>query len=414
MSPNRYLDSILTGLILAYPALLLGVHSGMNGAFVLLLLVSCIALYRTDEPRVIWDRNCILFVLAMAAPVIAIFFSQAAHLKFKAADYDWAARFLFAIPIYLALRRSDLKTLPMLQYGMVFGTLSALIILMLHPFDWEFHRLTTGGFVNLIHFSDLALMLGFLCLFSINRTQLDSWPLLILKAFGWLAGIYMSMQTGERGAWLSIPILMLIWVSVQSERHIWRRLIFTSLGMLIVAVVIYLTVDRVYERVNLAYQDWLDYGNGHLDTSLGVRLQLWGVAIQLFLEHPFFGVGPGGFAQIMPKSAELGLITPLAATLGQGEVHNEILAKCAELGIFGLLATFAVLVLPCVIFFRVLKTQDSSARVASLMGLCLVTGFFVFGLTVEIFNLKMTAAFYATTLAILMANATRLPRDKES
>jgi O-antigen ligase len=40
------------------------------------------------------------------------------------------------------------------------------------------------------------------------------------------------------------------------------------------------------------------------------------------------------------------------------------------------------------------------------MGICLVLGFFIFGLTVEIFNLKMTATFFAFTLAVLMAAAT--------
>jgi O-antigen ligase len=39
------------------------------------------------------------------------------------------------------------------------------------------------------------------------------------------------------------------------------------------------------------------------------------------------------------------------------------------------------------------------------MGICLVIGFFIFGLTVEIFNLKMTATFFAFTLAVLMAVA---------
>jgi O-antigen ligase len=37
------------------------------------------------------------------------------------------------------------------------------------------------------------------------------------------------------------------------------------------------------------------------------------------------------------------------------------------------------------------------------MGMCLTLGFFVFGLSVETFNLKMTAAFYSLTVAVLLA-----------
>jgi O-antigen ligase len=40
------------------------------------------------------------------------------------------------------------------------------------------------------------------------------------------------------------------------------------------------------------------------------------------------------------------------------------------------------------------------------MGICVTLGFFVFGLTVETFDLKMTAAFYSLTVAALLAIAT--------
>jgi O-antigen ligase len=59
-----------------------------------------------------------------------------------------------------------------------------------------------------------------------------------------------------------------------------------------------------------------------------------------------------------------------------------------------------------VILWRSLNARDAQTKVAGLMGMALVSGFFIFGLTVEIFNLKMTAAFYALTLAVLMAAAT--------
>ena len=51
------------------------------------------------------------------------------------------------------------------------------------------------------------------------------------------------------------------------------------------------------------------------------------------------------------------------------------------------------------------------------MGMCVTLGFFVFGLTVETFNLKMTAAFYSTTIAVLLAAATATgehPKDRAS
>lgn len=399
-------NKLFTLILLAYPALLLVIQGAMNRMFLLLLLVSFYFLWQSRKSRPHWDSNATAFALAMVSPVVAIFLSQAYHDEFRAPPYDWAARFLFAIPIFLALRQAKPHAVSMLQYGAPIGALIGLAWLMVYPYTWSDTRATTGLFLNLIHFCDLALILGFLSLFAVNRALHDSTPILLLKIGGFLAGFYMAMQTGQRGAWLAIPVLALLWVYGQGFLNPWRKLGIAGLLLLIAAILAYFSMDLVQQRANLVYQDLVDYGNGSKDTSIGIRLQLWQAAIHLFMEHPLFGVGPDGYAKMMPILAVQGMVTPIAAGLGQGEVHNEILAKTAGLGVFGLLAIMAVYLVPAVIFLRSLNTPDAQKKIAGLMGLGLVIGFFIFGLTVEIFNLKMTAAFYALTLAVLMAAAT--------
>jgi len=88
-------------------------------------------------------------------------------------------------------------------------------------------------------------------------------------------------------------------------------------------------------------------------------------------------------------------------------VHNGILAKSVGFGIFGLLSIVSVYTVPLFIFLRSTRTSFAQAKTAAFMGICLVTGFIIFGLTVEIFNLKMTAAFYSLTVAVLLAAATK-------
>jgi len=98
-----------------------------------------------------------------------------------------------------------------------------------------------------------------------------------------------------------------------------------------------------------------------------------------------------------------GIITPLAAELGLAEVHNQILSYSVKYGVFGLISGIAIYLVPFVIFTQSLRFSVGEKRVAGLMGICLVTGFFIFGLTVEIFNLKNTITFYSLTLASLLA-----------
>jgi len=402
-----FANSLTILILLSYPALLLTVRSSMGVLFAVLLIVSLISLIqqRNSNSPPHWDKYSITFSLAMASPVIAIFLSEAYHGSFNAPNYDWASRFLLAIPIYLALRRSDIRAITFLQYGIPLGALIGLIALKLHPFDWG-GRYTTSSFFNLIHFSDTTLMLGFLSLFSINWTRKDHPLILLFKLSGFAAGVYMSVQSGERGGWLAMPILLMLWVAAHSKEKFWLKF---SLAIIIVGVAAWLgytKVDVVHSRIDLIFSDLTAYANGNNDTSIGLRLQLYSAATHLFTAHPIFGIGPGIFPQIMPSLAASGLLTPLGAAAGTSEVHNEILHKCAETGIFGLISILAVYFVPISIFWRMGKSTDSTIRIASFMGLCLMIGFFIFGLTVEIFDLKMTATFFSITLAILMAVST--------
>ena len=401
-------DRIAWVILLCYPALLLTVNGAMGVMYFLLLLASLIHLYRirTSHTTPYWDRYSIPFALAMASPILAIFLSQAYHRSFNPAAYDWASRFLLCIPIFLALRKSTLPTITIVQFGLPIGTLVALLMLLIHPYNWGV-GLTTSHAFNLIHFSDTALILGFLSLFSINWEHKDHALVLALKILGFISGCYMSFQSGERGGWIEIPLLILLLVISFNRKNVWLK-VSVAIPVVIGSIWLsYLMSHMIHSRIDLIFSDIYSYSHGNKDTSVGLRLQLYLAALHLFIENPFFGVGPGEFAHSMPSLTASGLLTPLGGVAGLSEVHNEILEKCAETGLFGFLSMLSVYFVPVYIFWRTAKSTYSTARIASLMGLCLVMGFFIFGLTVEIFNLKMTAAFFSLTLAVLIATATR-------
>jgi len=399
-------DNLIMLILFCYPTLLLTVRGSMGLLFGLALIISVVQLYHMRKfPSIShWDSGSIAFAFAMASPVAAIFLSQAYHGDFKAPPYDWASRFLLAIPIFLALRQANIRVITVLQYGLPLGAVIGVIALKAHPFDWG-GRYTTSSFFNLIHFSDTALMLGFLSLFSINWARKDHRLILVLKLCGFVAGLYMSIQSGERGGWVAIPLLLLLWGVAHSKTNLWLKFGAVILLVVSIAWLSYSTVDIVRNRVDLAFSDIHEYAHGNKDTSIGIRFQLYLAAIHLFIEHPFFGVGPGEFAKFMPELNANGMLTPIAAGLGTSEVHNEILHKCAEMGLLGLISILSIYLVPSYLFWRSIKSKQSSISAAGLMGICLVFGFFIFGLTVELFDLKMTATFFAFTLAILMAAA---------
>jgi O-antigen ligase len=401
-------NRIIMLILLCYPALLLTVRGSVGIAFFILLVISVISLYRMRGIPSIshWDNYSIAFSLAMASPTFAIVLSQTYFGEFYSPAYDSASRFLLAIPIFLVLRQMKVHTLTALQFGLPVGVLIGLAILIRDPFIWDINRHTTSKAFNLIHFSNTVLMLGFLSLMSINWNRKDPTFILALKFCGFLAAVYMSAQTGERGSWIAIPILLFLWLIAHSRKSIFSKFAATTLVSICVIWLSYTMTDIVHNRVDAFLNELGGYEQGNQNTSVGARLMIWSAAFQLFLEHPVFGLGPNGFAHAMSTLQSAGSITPYVAEMGRAEAHNEILAKCASTGLFGLLSILSIFIVPLYIFLRSTNSIISTTRIAGYMGLCLVLGFFIFGLTVEVFNLKMTATFFSLTLAILMAAAT--------
>jgi O-antigen ligase len=402
---NTPLFNIIVMLILlTYPALLLTVRGSMGVLFGVMLIISVVHLFRIRHTLSIphWDGYSIAFALAMASPVLAIFLSQAYHRDFNSPPYDWASRFVLAIPIFLMLRQTNFRAISVLQYGLPLGALVGLFVL---PFNQLAINHRWPEFSNHIHFGDTALILGFLSLFSINWVKKDHPLVLVLKLCGFVSGVYMSINTESRGGWIAIPILFLLWIAAHNKKDFWLKFVISTLVVMGMLLLSYLKLEIVHARIDSIFSDIHNYVLGNKDTSIGIRFQLYLAATHLFFDNPIFGAGPGGFSQAVTALAASGRLTPDAGILGASEVHNEILLKCAETGIFGLLSILSVYLVPIFIFRHSTKSTTSSVKIAGFMGICLVFGFFIFGLTVETFNLKMTATFFAFTLAVLMAAA---------
>jgi len=184
-----------------------------------------------------------------------------------------------------------------------------------------------------------------------------------------------------------------------------RALTFAALSFIVALAALVAFLSPMHQRfVELA--DELQTVRTNWDTSTGLRLQIWQAAWHLFLQNPVFGIGPDQFANAAPKLVEEGYLSPLGAAYAKAEVHNEILTRAVTLGMFGLAAALLIYVVPFALFVRAAGSPEEIKRRAGVLGACFVTSFFVFGLSVEIFDLKMTATFYSLTVAVLLAVAT--------
>ena len=406
MNNNVYSNLVVALILSLYPILLFAVRGGMNAALILLACLSMFILFQQRRRPGTKDSDSRLFGFAMSSALLAILLSQLYHQDMQARHFDSAARFLLAIPVFMALRNMDMRGLRVIQFAFPLGAITALVlVLALGGGNYLGSNRAGISFINPIHFGNLALMLGFLSAFSINWHETDRAPLLLLKLAGLLSGLAVSILSGSRGGWLAVPFFLLLWLLYRSSGKIVSKLAAGIAGSALIIIAAYFFIETVHLRLNEVYSDLAAFSQGHTDTSVGLRLQLWQAAIYLFMEHPLFGLGVEGYGQAMDRLMSAGYLTPLAAEMGKAEVHSEILSYTARYGAFGLFSILMLYLVPFVLFWHAARSDSRSRRGAALMGMGLTLGFFIFGLTVEMFALKMTASFYSLSLAVLLAIA---------
>lgn len=422
----RWVARLVMGLLVVYPALLLVVAGAVNTVFFVLFLLSVGLLsqqkWRTraathkvlapDSHDPLSRSSALLYTLSMAGLPVAVFIGQWANQRWGWPYYDAVSRFLLSIPIFFALRRLLPAQLLALWPGMVLGAVVAAAAVLIDPHNWGgaqgLARVGTS-FVNPIHFGDLALTLGVLPLFGLGWREVANPPRqridLVLALLAACAGLYASILSGSRGGWIALPVFLFLFCIMHRHAMTVRPALASVAGLLLLISAAYWSMPEIHQRLALIASNLHAFDRGDENTSIGIRFQLWKAAWVIFTEHPLFGTGMGGFKAMMTPMQQAGLLTPLAADFGRQEVHNEILSRLSQLGLFGLVAICAVYAVPAWLFWRRLNADSSACRSAARMGVALISGFFVYGLTVETFDLTMTAAFYALSTAVLLAAA---------
>ena len=195
------LEYMFGAILLCYPALLFLVRGGMNGAFFILTILALFLLISRKAYKNRLDKADRYFSIAMASGLIAILLSQLYHHDMIARYFDSDSRFLLAIPILLALRHINIRMLSILQYAFPLGAIAALVaVLVTNP---NVKTYASSSFMNHIHLGDMALLLGFLSVFSVNWTGRDHLLVKLLKILGLLAGMIVSVLSSARGGWIA-------------------------------------------------------------------------------------------------------------------------------------------------------------------------------------------------------------------
>lgn len=412
LNPQKsILDPFMLLALGLFPLLYMTLRSWTN-AFVFVLFFLAI-FYIVKNPksiqRALQDSASKWIIFTLCSPLIAIFISQSFRQEYSSTAFDGPSRILFTALIFIYLKDRQINFTKLIEWIIPISLIICLAAYVLNPAAsamWG-NRAATY-FVDPLTFGTYCLILGFICLISIHINPNKEHPILTtLKVIGFLISGYLAIKSQSRTAWIAAIGLLILFSFVSfHKKYPTYPWILMVLGTIAIAAIYKLSPD-VHHRVNEGIQEVVTYFKANnFDTSLGIRISMVRVAINLIIENPLSGLKDG----VMPALKAIPSIQPfytdlLQQLIGDTGTHTEILAQGVRSGIWGLISSTALFLLPGLIFIKRVSHQNPRIRTAAIIGFTLVLGLFIASLTIQVFNLKYTSSFYALMIAALAAQA---------
>lgn len=362
--------------------------------------------------------------LALAMPVLALFFSQLVRGDWLISAYDGPSRMLFAVPILLYFSYLKLDFVKVLGISVPILLIATIASIHFHPeviAFWGGRYATT--FVDPNSFGNLSVIFTAFCAFNLDVNVLQkrstnpqisitlAW--FFYQLLGFMAGLYLVLGSSTRGSWLAIPVIVAIWLALHYRDLNARLLAFLSIVFLASFILIWLLFPHVFERFASGFTEishWFKHENR--DTSAGIRLSMWHITWDLYRQQPLFGYGDQGFKLYLNSPFIYAGATQTAKdTIHCCGPHNELLANMLRSGILGFLSVAGLFLVPLTIFVRHIKHHHIDVKLAAQLGTIYIVTLMICSLSMEVFNLKYTSSFYGLMIAGLMAQIISMRDD---
>jgi O-antigen ligase len=388
-------------LLLLFPATGLStpVGAGLTEAALVIIAIAGFAHFRQiwampdrlSEPLKLF---CILWLLSVALE----FFLMTIHGFSASRMHSPLLRIAAVISLVLMVEAAPKTRL--FWYGIALGCFSVFAIASYQKFHLNIERAT--GFHNAIHFGNFSLAMGMMALAALTQVRSASRLFKIMLGLATFAGVLTSLFSGSRGGWLALFLIFIPLISISKDK---KKMIFLALFFGAGLVLAYFLPETgVRLRIESITHDLTAYGQGNIETPIGMRFELFRSSFNVFLAHPFIGVGDN-FKFALDEMARLG--KPAAPGHSLNDTHNEVIYALLRGGVFGLAQLLLLYIAPLLYFGQALRSNDNSENQALLAsaaaGFVLVLLTIDFGLTVNVFTRHIGKAFYFIFICFLVA-----------
>jgi O-antigen ligase len=410
----HFVSKVIFLCVFCFPITYLSIRGSVHIPLIIIALSSLLLFaasnWRATSHLAILNKKPILISLSLSSLFLAVGLSQIIRGDFNASALDGPSKLLLAALAIPLLNKLNISYSRILEVGIGVGLILLLATLSLKPETsaaWG-GRFATK-FVDPNSLGSQTMILASICLLTIPTSPSKLFSL--FKIFTAIIGFYVSIHAGSRGGWLAFPFLiglffLLNWHSLKNNIAAEKRIPY-SIILLAVILFAILTLfnflPNFSNRLVSGYHEIMNWLSGKdLNGSAGIRLSMWKVAILLSQDSLIAGFGEKDLASILNGHI---LNTPAHSQAIRDMIeagpHSDILSKLLSMGLLGLSAYLATIIIPWVYFWKRRHNTNINIRLSSHMGLYLTTGFLICGLSNEMMSLKYLCSFYGLMIAVL-------------
>lgn len=226
------------------------------------------------------------------------------------------------------------------------------------------------------------------------------WRALALLALIIGFGLFAVFLTDTRGTLLAFLLLFpLVLLALAGRIAPWSAVIFILLSLAAVLLAGSIMFQRDPQMLSMvgAFIDGTDLDAYQAD-SVGIRLQMWVIALDMIREAPLIGHGINSYPEVLHRP-ELG-VPPDSILFRFNNVHNQYLDMTMKTGLVGVVLFFAPLVVALVAGLRF--ALDPERRVWGLALLWVGGSYAIYGLTQTFYGHASTTLQFGVYLGLLI------------
>lgn len=319
-------------------------------------------------------------------------------------EFDRPSRFLFASLVLIILLKTTIKA-EYIIYGVIVGAAGTGFLAIYQYFVLDIAR--PHGFQIVIAYGNDSLLLALLALsstgiFLVRKDYLTVALSLVATVLALSAFIF----SGTRGGWLATPLIILVLWQHRKKFSTAAMLSIISVFFLLVLIMLLSPKIGTLDRLKSVTTNLDNYFSGrNVNTSTGLRLEMWKSALYSFREKPIFGTGEYGNKAYKKQQIQQGLVNSEISIFNHA--HNEIFTALSYRGLIGFLSLLSIYFVPLWLFSKVLFSKQATlspeTRMIALGGCLIPLSYFIYGLTQSMFDHNSGSTIYPFFIVIYWA-----------